>query len=58
MHADDVIQGICLNRQVEYMRYVVRTPILLLPPCIVYWIRRKMYSVRCEYIICLIQSSL
>ena len=38
--------------------YIVRTPILLLPPCIFYFIRRKMHSVRCEYIISLIQSSL
>ena len=48
----------CLNRQVEYTMYIVRTPILLLPPCIFYLIRRKMHSVRCEYIISLVQSSL
>ena len=49
---------VCLNRQVEYKMYIVRTPILLLPPGICYLIRRKMHSVRCEYIINLIQSSL
>ena len=38
--------------------HIVRTPILLLPPCIFYLIRRKMHSVRCEYIISLVQSSL
>ena len=57
MHAGGVIQGIYINRQVHEV-YIVRTPILQLPPCKLYLIRRKMHSVWCEYIISLIQSSL
>ena len=57
VRAGDVIQGIYINRQVHEV-YIVRTPILQLPPCKICLIRRKMHSVRCEYIISLIQSSL
>ena len=58
-HGGGVIQDIYwANMQVEYSGYIVRTPILLLPHCIFFLIRRKMPSVRCEYFINLIQSSL
>ena len=63
MHAGDVIQGIYIYTLIgrysrAYTSYIVRTPILLLPPCIFYLIRQKMHSVRCEYFISMIQASL